>query len=58
MDADRFDSLARSLTAAGSRRRALAAALSGALGLLGLAHPDDVAAAKSGKCKPKCGECK
>jgi hypothetical protein len=57
MDADRFDSLARTLTAAGSRRRAFAAALSGGLGLLGLASPDDAAAARSGKCKPKCGDC-
>ena len=57
MDADRFDALTRSLTAAGSRRRALATALSGALGLLGLAGPDEAAAAKSGKCKPPCGEC-
>jgi hypothetical protein len=57
MDADRFDALSRALIAAGSRRGALAAALSGGLALLGLAHPDDAAAAKSGKCKPKCGEC-
>jgi hypothetical protein len=56
MDADRFDTLARSFTATGTRRRALAG-LGGALGLLGLAHPDDVVAAKSGKCKPKCDEC-
>ena len=48
MDPPRFDSLARSLTAAGSRRRALALDLSGALGSLGLAHPDDAAA--GGKC--------
>ena len=52
MDADRFDTLARSLTAVGSRRRTLAA-----LGLLGLADPDEAAAAKTGKCKPTCGEC-
>ena len=56
MDPNRFDSLARSLTEARSRR-ALTAALAGFLGLLGLAAPDDAAAAKSGKCKPKCGEC-
>ena len=56
MDADRFDALARSLTATGSRRRALTA-LGGSLGLLGLTHPNGVTAAKSGKCKPACGEC-
>jgi hypothetical protein len=56
MDPDRFDSLTRSFTLAGSRRRVLAA-LSGALGLLGLAHPEEATAAKTGKCKPKCGEC-
>jgi hypothetical protein len=54
MDATRFDALARSLTAAGSRRQTLVTALSGALGLLRLAHPDDAAAAKSGKCKTEC----
>ena len=56
LDSNHFDSLARSLTAAGSRRRALALALSGALGLFGLAHADDAAA--GGKCKPQCKECK
>jgi hypothetical protein len=56
MDADRFDALARSLTVAGSRRRALTA-LSGSLGLLGFARPDEATAAKSGRCKPTCGEC-
>ena len=56
MDADRFDHLTRSLTSAGSRRRALVA-LFGALGLLGLTNPDEAVAAKSGKCKPQCGEC-
>jgi hypothetical protein len=56
MDADRFDALARSLTATGSRRRALTA-LGGSLGLLGMALPNEATAAKTGKCKPKCGEC-
>ena len=56
MDGSRFDTLTRSLAVVGSRRRALAA-LGGALGLLGLVHPDDAAAAKSGKCKSKCDEC-
>jgi hypothetical protein len=57
VEADRFDALSRVLSVAGSRRGTLTAALSGALGLLGLAHPDDAAAATSGKCKPRCGEC-
>ena len=57
MDGDRFDSLARSLSAAGSRRRAFAIAFSGGQALLGLARPDDAVEAKSGKCKPKCGAC-
>ena len=55
MDADRFDSLSRSLAITGSRRLALTAALGGALGLLGLTHPDDATA--GGKCKPTCNEC-
>src|SRR5688500_5140324 len=54
MDASRFDALTRSLSAAGTRRHALLTALGGALGAFGLA---EVRAAKSGKCKPKCGEC-
>ena len=57
MDAGRFDALARTFTAAGSRRRTLAAALSAALGLGAIARPEVAPAAKSGKCKPKCGEC-
>ena len=60
MDHTRFDSLTRSLTVTGSRRRALTAALSGALGVLGLIPSDDGAAAK--KCPPckkrKKGKCK
>ena len=43
MDGLRFDTLSRSLTAAGSRRRALLGALSGALGILGLAHHENTA---------------
>jgi hypothetical protein len=57
MDSARFDALARSLAITGSRRRALAVSLSGALGLLGLARPDAATAAKSRKCRPKCAEC-
>jgi hypothetical protein len=56
LDAQRFDTLLRSLSVAASRRGTLAAGLSGTLGLLRLAPPHD-AAAKPGKCKPKCGEC-
>jgi hypothetical protein len=56
MDAHRLDTIARSLIVAGSRRRALAAALGGVLGLRGRARPDDATA--GGKCKPKCSECK
>jgi len=55
MDGTRFDTITRSLTVAGSRRRALAAGVAGALGLWGVTHQDDVAA--GGKCKPKCNEC-
>jgi hypothetical protein len=55
MDADRFDTLARSLTTPGSRRRALASAVGGALGVLGLRQPDP--SARRGKCKPTCDEC-
>jgi hypothetical protein len=57
MDADRFDTLARFVSIAGSRRRAVATAFGGALGVFGLAHPDEATAARTGKCKPKCGEC-
>lgn len=57
MDADRFDSLARALFSVGTRRSAFIVALSGGLGLLGLARVDDATAAKSGRCKPKCGPC-
>jgi hypothetical protein len=57
MDADRFDAVARLWAAAGSRRAALTAVVGGAVGLLGLADPDQAAAARSGKCKPRCGEC-
>jgi hypothetical protein len=60
MDARRFDTLARSLTAAGSRRRALAA-LGGALSLVFSAPAVQDAAAKK-KCPPckkrKLGKCK
>jgi hypothetical protein len=54
LDSRRFDALARTLSAARSRRRLVATAISGALGTLGLAQ---VEAARTGNCKPTCGEC-
>src|SRR4051812_18157104 len=61
MDAARFDHLARSLTLGGSRRRALTATVS-ALGVLGLAGPDDLEAKKKKPCPPckkrRNGKCK
>ena len=61
MDADRFDTLARTLTAAGSRRQALVATLGGGLSLvLGAASVDEAGAKK--RCPPckkrKLGKCK
>src|SRR5687767_928145 len=50
MDARRFDTLARIVSTAGSRRRAVATAVGGALALLGLADPHDATAKK--KCPP------
>jgi hypothetical protein len=52
MDADRFDALARSLTAPGSRRRALTGVVSGTLGLFG-AWPEEAAAKTCKKIKNK-----
>ncbi len=57
MDADRFETLMRSLSAVGSRRRSLRTTLGVVLGALGLAASDAADAAKSGTCKPPCGEC-
>jgi hypothetical protein len=60
MDDSRFDSLARSLGTAGSRRRALGGLLAGTLGLLG--SRTEHAAAKKKPCPPckkrKQGKCK
>src|SRR5918995_2170893 len=60
MDARRFDTLARIVSTAGSRRRAVATAVGGVLALLGLADPHDATAKK--KCPPckkrKQGKCK
>ena len=55
MDSDRFDQLTRTLSAAGSRRRALALALSGALAPL-LAGEDAAAHEFSKKCKKLKGD--
>jgi hypothetical protein len=60
MDADHFDSLARSLCIAGSRRRALVAILGGALGVVVGASPvrESLAEKKKGKKKKSCSQCK
>ena len=49
MDADRFDTLTRSLLAGRSRRGAVATLLGGSVGLLGL---DRIAAKKKKPCPP------
>jgi hypothetical protein len=54
MDGNRFDALVKTLIAGTNRRRTLSALLGGTLGLLGLADPDEVWSAKSGKCKQEC----
>lgn len=60
MDPTRFDTLTRSLTARGSRRRALAGALAGGLGAFGIATTE--AKKKKKDCPPckkrKKGKCK
>jgi hypothetical protein len=60
MDARRFDTLARIVSTAGSRRRVVESALGGVLALRGLAEPDEAEAKK--KCPPckkrKNGKCK
>ena len=55
MDADRFDTLTRSVPAAGSRRRALVAVLAGSLAALGLR--DTGAKKKKKKKKPASPTC-
>jgi hypothetical protein len=57
MDVTRFDALTKAWIAEASRRRTLVGLLAGALGALGLSQADDTDAAKSGKCKKKCGQC-
>ena len=53
MDADRFDTLTRSLSFGSSRRRVLAALSGGLFGSLTLAQPEDAAAKKKRKKKKK-----
>jgi hypothetical protein len=57
MDAIRFDALTRACIAELSRRGTLAGVLAGTLAVLGLTDAQDADAAKSGKCKQKCGQC-
>src|SRR5829696_3565049 len=57
MDADRFDTLTRSLSNAGSRRRMFGTTLSVALVALRLTDPEDAVAARSARCRRKPGEC-
>lgn len=56
MDARRCNAPSPSFGAAGSRRRALALALSGALSVFDSSGSGDATA--GGKCKPRCAECK
>jgi hypothetical protein len=59
MDGSRFDTLARSLGRAGSRRRALGGLLAGTLGILRWHDGDDILAHDlKSKCKKKSGEAK
>ncbi len=59
MDAERFDTLARSLRSAGFRRRALSGLLAGTLVLLSRTEADDAIAHNlKAKCKKKSGEAK
>jgi hypothetical protein len=53
MDAGRFDSLTRTLTLPGSRRRALVAVLGGTLGLRGLTETNQAAAKNCKKIENK-----
>jgi hypothetical protein len=59
MDDSRFDALARTLSTAGSRRRALGGLLLSSLGLLGRGSVEDAAAHDlKAKCKKKSGDAK
>jgi hypothetical protein len=55
MEDIRFDTLARAVGSLTTRRLALAALLGGVFGRLGPA--ETAAKRKSGRCKPKCGDC-
>jgi hypothetical protein len=57
MEADLFDTLTRSLSMVGSRRRVFVTALSGVLAALTQAVPNEVSAARSAKCRREPGEC-
>jgi hypothetical protein len=56
MDAKRFDAVTKSLISETNRRQALSGLLAGGLRLFAPTESDE-AVAKTGKCKPKCGEC-
>jgi hypothetical protein len=59
MDAERFDTLTRTFTGAGTRRRALGGLLLGSLGLLGWQTAEDTDAHDlKAKCKKKSGDAK
>jgi hypothetical protein len=58
MDGSAFDALARTLTTAGSRRRALSGLFFGSLGILSLSADDAVAHDLKATCKKKSGEAK
>jgi hypothetical protein len=59
MDGSHFDTLTRSLSTAGSRRRALGRLLAGTLGLLGWQDQEDTIAHElKDKCKKKSGDAK
>jgi hypothetical protein len=59
MDGSRFDRLTKTLSAPGSRRRALGGLLAGTLGLLGWHDGDEITAHDlKAKCKKKSGEAK
>jgi hypothetical protein len=58
MDADRFDTLARSLTRGGASHHALAGLVAGAIGLLGARAEESAAHELKATCKKKSGQAK
>ena len=58
MDTDRFDTLTRSLSAVGSRRRAIGGLLAGALAFLGGHEPEQIDAAEVDAEHNKLKKCK